>query len=202
MNSKNRRETEQTSTPSQEAEQGCTPSQETEPISAPNWKIEQSSASTQEAENISAPAQGAGRISTPSQEAVNSAARLYNTIQALFPTAVTEFRSRWAAAQAVCRSPSTSTRDDACIRTNELDVLYRLGPKSIPFVVSKLASDTAGRDLWAVFLYNALQDDPNYRPNLLVDEDLRRRSTAIVELNYERNGIAEERVEVWKEHHR
>ncbi|KAI0977520.1 hypothetical protein F4678DRAFT_17712 [Xylaria arbuscula] len=136
-----------------------------------------------------------------SQEAVDSANRLYRCIGSLFPVAASEFQSQWAAAHAVCHSQSTTTRDDACIRTPELNALYRLGPKIIPFVVFKLANDNAGQDLWAVLLYNALENDPKCRPNLLADQDLRRGSKMIAELNYQRNKTVKELVDGWKEHH-
>ncbi|GAW20233.1 hypothetical protein ANO14919_097320 [Xylariales sp. No.14919] len=146
----------------------------------------------------------AQRAFTPSQEAVNSVTSLSSAIQVSFPAAVDEFRSRWAAARAVCRSQSISTDDyyDACIQKEEFVALHKLGPKIIPFVVYKLASGDAGQDLWAVFLYNALEKDPKYRPNLQVDKDLRRCRKAVVELSYQRNRIAEERIEAWKQHHR
>ncbi|KAI0013409.1 hypothetical protein F4779DRAFT_563510 [Xylariaceae sp. FL0662B] len=141
----------------------------------------------------------AGQISAPSQEAVQSAAKLYSAIQTAFPEAVTDFESKWAAAHVVYHSKTTFARDDACIRTNEFDALKRLGPKIIPFVVFKLARDDAGQNSWGVFLYNALENDPDYRPSL--DEDLQRCSTEIVELNYQRNKIVEARIEAWKEIH-
>lgn len=51
-----------------------------------------------------------------------------------------------------------------------------------------------------------MENDPDYRVNLdesPVSKDvLRRLGIQVVELNYERNKIAEERIEAWNEHHR
>ncbi|RYP53063.1 hypothetical protein DL769_010570 [Monosporascus sp. CRB-8-3] len=136
------------------------------------------------------------RIFEPSREAPDSASKLYNAVYTAFPEAVTNFESKWAAVHAVCYSKTTSAQDDACIRTDEFDALKRLGPKIIPFVVFKLARDDVDQNLWD----NALENDPDYRPSL--DEDLRRCSSRIVELNYQRNKIVEARVEAWKKVHR
>jgi hypothetical protein len=93
------------------------------------------------------------QISAPSQEAIDSVTMLYNTIHAVFPEAVANFQSKWAAAHTVCHhSQATSARDNACIQTGEFDALKRLGPKILPLVVFKLATDDAGQNLWGVFL--------------------------------------------------
>ncbi|KAI1277940.1 hypothetical protein F5Y07DRAFT_362089 [Xylaria sp. FL0933] len=147
----------------------------------------------------------AEQTSVASQGAVDSATKLYSTMREKFPAAVEEFESRWTVVRAACNSKSittTTTEDDACTRTQEFGALQRLGPKIIPLVVFKLATDSNHQDSWAVFLYNALEDDPNYLPSRRVDESLRRCIREITELNYQRNNMAEERVEAWKEVHR
>jgi hypothetical protein len=145
-----------------------------------------------------------GQISSASQEAIESAEKLYNAIQMVFPEAVTNFESKWTAWHAVCDSHTTSASIDACLRTAEFEALKKLGPKIIPFVVFKLARD-AEQNSHGVFLYNAVERDPDYRLNLdeaLVSKEvLRRYSTQIVELNYQRNKIVEERVRAWNEHY-
>ncbi|KAI1311512.1 hypothetical protein F5Y03DRAFT_308813 [Xylaria venustula] len=143
----------------------------------------------------------AQQASAQSQEAVDSATKLYNDIKARFPAAETEFQSSWAAGHAVCRSSSITTKNDTCTRTAEFDALHRLGPKIIPFVVFKLARDNAAQDLWAVFLYNALECDQSYRSNLLADEDLRRCSREIIALNYQRTKAAEDHIKAWEDYH-
>ncbi|KAI1346526.1 hypothetical protein F5Y01DRAFT_319662 [Xylaria sp. FL0043] len=144
----------------------------------------------------------AEQTSVPSREAVDSATKLYNTIREGFPAAVEEFESRWAAARAVCKSQSftPATGDDTLTRTDQFGALQKLGPKIVPLVVFKLATDPADECSWAVLLYNALENDPNYRPKPLGDEDLSRTSQSIVELNYQRNQLVEERVGIWKEY--
>jgi len=89
---------------------------------------------------------------SPSVDGVDSATRLYNDIRAVFPKAVAEFESRWAAALHALSSSSVAEDGDACTRTEEFDALKRLGPKIIPFVVFKLATDDDGQNLWSVLL--------------------------------------------------
>ncbi|KAI1851287.1 hypothetical protein JX265_000480 [Neoarthrinium moseri] len=140
--------------------------------------------------------------SAPSLAAVESAAKLYNAIQTAFPQAVANFESKWEAAAATHAerySRTISAKDEAYTQTGESDALKRLGPKIIPFVVYKLAKGDSDQDLLGVFLYNALESQPDYRPSL--EDDLRTCSNRIVELNYQRNKIVEERIARWKELH-
>ncbi|KAK8124121.1 hypothetical protein PG999_004039 [Apiospora kogelbergensis] len=132
----------------------------------------------------------------PKQEAVGSANELYHAICAAFPRAVANFNSKWNAAHPLCTSLASSN-GAICQGEDEFITLRRLGPKIIPFVVFKLASDAAD-NLWAVFLYHTLEEDPAYRPS--PDCDLQRQRRQIVELNYQRNKLAEERIRNWQTH--
>lgn len=90
------------------------------------------------------------QATSPSQEAVDSVTKLYNAIYAAFPQAVTHFNSRWDTAHVV-GSSLASANDTSFLQTDEFNVLKRLGPKIIPFVVFKLVADTT-QNLWGVFL--------------------------------------------------
>lgn len=108
-------------------------------------------------------------ISAPSQDAIESARALYHSIRGALPEAVTDFESKWTAWQEVCQGqtswprysplvPLHSRRHllplnslDACTRTDEFEALKRLGPKILPFVVFKLATN-ADHNSYGVFL--------------------------------------------------
>ncbi|KAI0147471.1 hypothetical protein GGR57DRAFT_476541 [Xylariaceae sp. FL1272] len=137
-------------------------------------------------------------LPTPSQRAIESVVALCGKIRTTFLGAADSFESKWAAAQAVC---SSATQDE-CLGRDEFDALKRQGPKIIQFIVYKLAqTDDNGQNAWGVFLYNAIETDPTYRPTQGSDESLQHLRCRIVELNYERNQIADERVNAWKQYH-
>ncbi|KAH9901849.1 hypothetical protein F4778DRAFT_737863 [Xylariomycetidae sp. FL2044] len=145
----------------------------------------------------------------PSQEAIDSATKLQAELSEAFPEAVRNFEARWAAAHAVRHShssnPGPGADDDACIRTDEFDKVKRLGPKIIPFVVYKLAiDDDANENLWAVFLYNALEKDPDYlhQPADLTTADLRHSRTRIIESNHQRHQFVAQRIAAWEQLHK
>ncbi|RMZ83628.1 hypothetical protein DV738_g1134, partial [Chaetothyriales sp. CBS 135597] len=144
--------------------------------------------------------QADSQASAPSQEAINSAEKLYQDIQAIFPKAITDFEARWAALDAVSRSQATQ----AIFTTDEFKALERLGPKIIPLIIFKLAKGT-DQDFSGVILYNRLENDPDYRVSLdeeaatLSTELLAQSRNQIIELNYQRNNLAQERIEAWDE---
>ncbi|KID84307.1 hypothetical protein MGU_08509 [Metarhizium guizhouense ARSEF 977] len=67
----------------------------------------------------------------------------------------------------------------------------------------KLATN-ADHNSYGVFLYNTMEKDAEYRGSpdepLVSDEVLRRHGSQIVELNYQRHKIYQERVGLWKEY--
>ncbi|RMD42855.1 hypothetical protein DV735_g2259, partial [Chaetothyriales sp. CBS 134920] len=95
------------------------------------------------------------QISPPSKEAVKSAEKLYNDIRVAFPKAVSEFESKWTAWETVLQPQTTHTTQtispSTVAGTDEFKALERLGPKIIPFIVFKLATNT-GQDFSGVFL--------------------------------------------------
>ncbi|KAK8068755.1 hypothetical protein PG994_005371 [Apiospora phragmitis] len=133
------------------------------------------------------------QATSPSPEAVDSVVKLYNAIHAAFPRAVAQFNSKRGTAHAVC-SLLASVNDATYLQTYEFNALEKLDPKIIPFVVFKLVNNTA-QNLWAVDVYHALEKDPVYRAN--VDGGLQRQRSQIVELNFQRNKLAEERIRDW-----
>ncbi|KFG88008.1 hypothetical protein MANI_014741 [Metarhizium anisopliae] len=144
-----------------------------------------------------------GHMPAPNQDAIESAKALYHTIRKAFPEAVTDFESKWTAWQEVCQGQTSWPSLDACTRTDEFEALKRLGPKILPFVVFKLATN-ADHNSYGVFLYNTMEKDLEYRGNpdepLVSDEVLCRHGSQIVELNYKRNKMYQERVGLWKEY--
>ncbi|KJK80806.1 hypothetical protein H634G_03955 [Metarhizium anisopliae BRIP 53293] len=116
-------------------------------------------------------------ISAPSQDAIESARALYHSIRGALPEAVTDFESKWTAWQEVCQGQTSWPSLDACTRTDEFEALKRLGPKILPFVVFKLATN-ADHNSYGVFLYNTMEKDAEYRGSpdepLVSDEVLRR----------------------------
>ncbi|KAI1318721.1 hypothetical protein F5Y16DRAFT_406235 [Xylariaceae sp. FL0255] len=156
-------------------------------------------------------------VPTPSPAAIKSAVTLYGEMRATFPGATIDFESKWAATHAVCSSAS----EDDCLKREEFEALRRQGPKIIPFIVYKLAkTDDDGQNSWGGFLCkmilllfdeslipvkkaanNALETDAAYRPTQGADQSTQHLRCCIVELNYQRNQIAEERVNAWKQCH-
>ena len=80
------------------------------------------------------------KTSPPSQEAVNSAKELYNAVHIRFSQIISTFESRWTAWQEVCPPAATSSMLKST-KTDEYQSLKSLGPKIIPLVVYKLATN-------------------------------------------------------------
>lgn len=98
------------------------------------------------------------RTSPPSREAIASVAKHYNAIVDTFPDAETHFERKWVAWHAVCRAQAAAgTSVDKCVETDEFEVVKRLGPKIIQFVVFKLAKDNDEQNFYGVFLCKALR---------------------------------------------
>lgn len=77
------------------------------------------------------------KVALPSEEAVRAAQVLYDDIRKAFPQAVADFNALWKAWHVACESQPI----DSCVEVEEYKPLERLGPKTIPMVVHKLATD-------------------------------------------------------------
>ncbi|KAK3935737.1 hypothetical protein QBC46DRAFT_322766 [Diplogelasinospora grovesii] len=121
--------------------------------------------------------------------AVDSVKELYNAIREKFPDAVADFQARWLVWKNVaCPKYGVSSNAFATCEGPEFDKLVALGPKIVPLVVYKLATD------------NRLEKNRHYLvdPNDLLNyKVLQRQANLIVDMNYERNKLADADLKDW-----
>ncbi|KAF2456249.1 hypothetical protein BDY21DRAFT_364962 [Lineolata rhizophorae] len=149
-----------------------------------------------------------------SPAAADSAEKLYSDITTVFPDLIADFNNKWTAwahtwfpnerpnekPNSTSVSPRSSSASDRCL-VPEFKQLTALGPKIIPLVVYKLASEP--QNFLGVQLYNGLEKDKNYLVNpadLANYKVLQRQANLIVGMNYDRNKLVQARIEAWKAH--
>lgn len=93
------------------------------------------------------------QTSAPSREAIASVSKHYSAITDTFPDAESNFERKWVAWIAVCLAQAGGGAEmDPCVEAEEFEIVKRLGPKIIPFVVFKLAKYDEENYLYGVFL--------------------------------------------------
>ncbi|KAK4148473.1 hypothetical protein C8A00DRAFT_47670 [Chaetomidium leptoderma] len=129
------------------------------------------------------------------EKASFSSERLYLHLLGAFPGLVHDFDAKWKNWQAaISSSPSQSEWSSGL----EFAALTALGPKVIPLVVYKLALKPD--DATAVYLYNILEKDAEFRapPNSSSDPEAAGR--AILQKNFDRNRQVRNTLADWEEH--
>lgn len=95
------------------------------------------------------------RSSRPSQEAVASVRKHCIAMTETFPEAGVNFQRKWSAWHDMCLAQeegATWISVATCVAMDEFQILKRLGPKIIPFVVFKLAQDEYNEHCYGVLL--------------------------------------------------